>query len=721
MERPAKRVKISDVVPSTIRDAASRIVADLFGPERSITGQGEQDNPPFVPAPAVHIHELRHRSPHSEAQRRPRQHLPRQAGVDLAPRAPQEIDTTSIADTAITDAGSTIPSIVAVATDATVVSLASESVTAPAATEATSVINTITADTSQSVLASATSAPADITAVITASTSQSAVAPITPSSFNTTSIAVTSSSSPAVTISSSPSVTSSGSLSVTSSGSPAVTSSGSLNVISSGSVEITSSGSLAITSSNSRTITVTQASTLQVSTINGTLVTYTNTQATLKSVGSSSSNKLTITTDRTTTRSGSGLATRTGSGTGSGSTRTSGSVRASGSIGASGSGKGSSAGATATDSSDSSQVGIIATAPATTTDYYQSGSAGQGGATASTTITSSSAASSSASSGSGSESSGPGLSPAQQQTIGGVVGGVAGIAVVLVVLLFVLKWYRSRLKNQGRLPEQLAAQASNRGISHGDNMSMSQRSSGVPLAAAIASSFKRMRPQSQGSGLAASTAPDSEKGFQRIAGRKIPTVLGPGTGPRGDGFGGNYGAFEKDIAAGPGDGLATHERNLASTSFYRDSGGSFGGQDTSSAPTSPTFLAFPAPGRTQHRDFARSPQSNPNLPQQSSDLNLGHSSRPEGYAAIRASPARTPVMNSPSSSSIALPIQHMTALEHDKDAPPTPQIPAGLGLQVPGSRDGVGRSLASQDGSRVSRVSRSSHGSRGGRFVENIV
>jgi hypothetical protein len=56
-----------------------------------------------------------------------------------------------------------------------------------------------------------------------------------------------------------------------------------------------------------------------------------------------------------------------------------------------------------------------------------------------------------------------------------------------------------------------------------------------------------------------------------------------------------------------------------------------------------------------------------------------------------------------------LPIQQTPAIMDD--APPLPPTP---GMLFPTPRDGIGRSLASQDGSRVSRSSGRS------RFAENI-
>ena len=322
----------------------------------------------------------------------------------------------------------------------------------------------------------------------------------------------------------------------------------------------------------------------------------------------------------------------------------------------------------------------------------------------SSTTSSGAAASSSDSSGSGA-SAGPGLTPQQQQVVGGVVGGVAGLAVVLLVLLVVLRWYRRRLKSRGELPEQIAA----RELPSGPlDPSMSQRSSAVPLTSQLASSLRRFRPvssQTQATTMTASTVPESERGFQRIAGRKIAPVLGSG----GDGYGGNYGAFEKETAAGPSH--SRNERSLAGSSFYRDSGGFYGGKGTESPtyPPSPTTATTGAKSRhaagpSISRDFARSPDDEPNPSQVSLP-----SKRPEGVAALRPSPARTPVTVSPASS-IRLPIQQNPTV--DDDAPPVPQ------LVVPPANDGIGRTLLREDGSRISTRSRSTgHGSR---FAENI-
>ncbi|KAK6371311.1 hypothetical protein LTS17_009042 [Exophiala oligosperma] len=362
--------------------------------------------------------------------------------------------------------------------------------------------------------------------------------------------------------------------------------------------------------------------------------------------------------------------------------------------------------------------------PTYSSDTFNSGAASTGYLpggivqTGSPTETAGSAASSSPSSKSESGSGSPGLSPAQQQVVGGVVGGIAGIALALAILLVVLRWYRRRLKSRGQLPEQIAARQL--GGNSGHDYPMSQRSSNTPFAAAVAHNLRRLRPHSiqtnatTATGATDFSAKDSERGFQRIAGRKIAPVLSSG----GDPYGGNYGAFEKETEAGASDPLYNTDSRLAGASFYRDHDGFYGGKGNHSPtfPPSPTTAATGGRAGDLHlggsglgsmaRDFAGTIGSG-----SGSQVSLNTPSRPEGIAVMRPSPARTPVTLSPAASSIRLPIQQAPTL--DEDAPPVP-----TGLLVPGQmqRDGVGRSLASQDGSHVSRSS----GRSGTRFVENM-
>ncbi|KEF58561.1 uncharacterized protein A1O9_06487 [Exophiala aquamarina CBS 119918] len=423
--------------------------------------------------------------------------------------------------------------------------------------------------------------------------------------------------------------------------------------------------------SSEHTVTVTATSTFEVSLINGTVI---------------------VTSSRDTTTTKTGTIRVTASLTSSSAEYTFGQL---------------------TETTTSIDDGSIYNAPSTS---YFTGVANTGVA-GSPTASSPSSATSDSNSGSG--GSGPGLTPQQQTVVGGVVGGVAGIALSLVIVLFLLRWYRRRLKSRGELPEQIAARELT--DASGPSYPMSQRSSTTPLAAAVVHNLRRLRPHSNQTvdtsitGTTDLSVRDSERGFQRIAGRKIAPVLAGG----GDPYGGNYGAFEKETGASPENPQPNQGRGLSSASFYRDSDGFYGGNGAHSPtfPPSPTTATtgartadLPTIGSASStRDFAE-----PSMPMatSTSQISLNSPSRPDGFAVMRPSPARTPVTLSPAASSIRLPIQQPATLADDAPPLPVPLSVPILGMQ----RDGVGRSLASQDGSRVSKSS----GRSAGRFVENM-
>lgn len=285
------------------------------------------------------------------------------------------------------------------------------------------------------------------------------------------------------------------------------------------------------------------------------------------------------------------------------------------------------------------------------------------------------------------------------EVVGGLLGGVAGLAVILLVILSVLRMYRKRLAARGQLPEQIAARSVAPG-GPGTTNPMTQRPPRNSLGAAFLSSAKRLRPQSSATTATAVTkasVPESERGFQRIAGRKIAPVIGSGS----DQYGGNYGAFERDGAAGPA-GVATRdtsdkevETGLADSSFYRDSRGFYGGRGEYCDPVSPTLVSSSQGQHTRGstRDFANTESIGEDPRERTSTL--------DSYAVMRPSPARTPVTNSPAASSLRLPIQQGPSME--PGAPPTPALPPHLAQR---RQDAVGRSLASQDGSTRSTRSR---------------
>jgi hypothetical protein len=318
------------------------------------------------------------------------------------------------------------------------------------------------------------------------------------------------------------------------------------------------------------------------------------------------------------------------------------------------------------------------------------------------------ATSSGSSGGGGGGGGGSSLTPMQQQVVGGVVGGVAGVALVLVIVLFVLRWYRRRLKARGELPEQIAAREIAGDMSGGEAYPMSQRSSTTPFAATVTQGLRKFRPHSAqtfgttATGLTDASIPESERGFQRIAGRKLAPVLSSG----GDQYGGNFGAFEKDVAGPSGAPDLPTERGLSGASFYQDNKGFYGGRGTSTPndiPSSPTMATGSRTGTAPSvRDSAALRGGSVH---NSSQASIATASRPEGFAVMRASPARTPVTASPAASSIRLPIQQAPSMA--VGTPPMPVMPV---------HDAVGRTLASHDGSHISRSS----GRSVGRFVENV-
>lgn len=267
-------------------------------------------------------------------------------------------------------------------------------------------------------------------------------------------------------------------------------------------------------------------------------------------------------------------------------------------------------------------------------------------------------------------------SPNTPQVVGGIVGGVAGLAVILLVILFYLRRYRQQLRHRGEL---LGIDRPERDPTHATSM----RSSQTPLVAAVAAPFKKLRPGSSQTTTTAETG-TSDRAFQRVAGRKIETVLSSG----GDGYGSNYGAFQKQVGIDKETGATSSSlaeaQPLAGMSFYRDNTDldCGHGSGTSTPTDGQPRLA------TGYRDFADS-------------LNEAcvRGPSPDGVAFMRPSPARSPVTTSAGPSSqlgSQTPGNTMSS-----ETPPTPSVPPRFMV------DGLGRSLVSQDGSRGSRFTES--------------
>ncbi|KAK0742264.1 hypothetical protein B0T21DRAFT_282049 [Apiosordaria backusii] len=145
--------------------------------------------------------------------------------------------------------------------------------------------------------------------------------------------------------------------------------------------------------------------------------------------------------------------------------------------------------------------------------------------------------------------SGPGLTPeARNAVVGGVVGSVAGIAIVALVLMFFLKWR----KQQGRGIMLLGDGDStirDRGLGSGPSSGPSGgagRMSQLGFPFAIPSALSKLNGNRA---IEAPPAEPQEKGFYRISGRKLVSVLESG-----------------------GDGYSDPDpHNSVGTSYYRDS------------------------------------------------------------------------------------------------------------------------------------------------------
>ncbi|KAF2729188.1 hypothetical protein EJ04DRAFT_76783 [Polyplosphaeria fusca] len=138
------------------------------------------------------------------------------------------------------------------------------------------------------------------------------------------------------------------------------------------------------------------------------------------------------------------------------------------------------------------------------------------------------------------------------QTVGAVIGSLAGAALILAVLLFLLKRHK---QNQRRGALQLPAD--NDGDSQplpAAGQQMATRSSFTPAGAAAF--FSRFSGASRST---AETSTTTERGFQRISGRKLPSAF-------------SEGMTSEQFARGEG--------TLSGSSFYRDDTGFYGGIGT---------------------------------------------------------------------------------------------------------------------------------------------
>jgi hypothetical protein len=121
--------------------------------------------------------------------------------------------------------------------------------------------------------------------------------------------------------------------------------------------------------------------------------------------------------------------------------------------------------------------------------------------------------------------------------VGSVVGSVAGLALILFLLFYYLRRRGLFMGKMGR-PTMLGDAASGAGAGAGSREMVERRESNAPLftASYLAPAFMKRWRQSTAttrSGSTVDSAP-SERGFQKISGRKLPPVFTHG----GDGYGG---------------------------------------------------------------------------------------------------------------------------------------------------------------------------------------
>lgn len=233
--------------------------------------------------------------------------------------------------------------------------------------------------------------------------------------------------------------------------------------------------------------------------------------------------------------------------------------------------------------------------------------------------------------------------------VGGVVGSVAGVALLLLLILFLFR-RRNQQKGTQALPPSLDS---------GAREVAERRTSKDPLfgASYLAPAFVKRWRQSTMSTKTESTVSStpSERGFQKISGRKIPPVLTHG----GDGFGG----------ASTGD-SPTIPDSLIGLSPLSPS--SPGGPLSSPSHAPPTATPFGMP----------------------LDTNVTREAGEENVTPTRPRQAHIPV-----SSSVNFSCPTTVTPSH-----PIPQPQSAI--PVASRKDPLGRSLPSFDGSRDSRGSR---------------
>ncbi|KAL2042996.1 hypothetical protein N7G274_004054 [Stereocaulon virgatum] len=348
-----------------------------------------------------------------------------------------------------------------------------------------------------------------------------------------------------------------------------------------------------------------------------------------------------------------------------------------------------SSGLTATPTLDSSaSLSIASQSSASAASVASNTGVGVGGIGGSNIGT---APTSTPSSGSG---SGNNNAPPTPVLVGGIVGGVAGLVMVLMIVLLFFRWRRNQ-SGQRRIISPPLPQTIGQGSGpQSGSGTMTQRSSTAPIVGGILGRMRPLSSQTARTAATTDTAP-SERGFQKLSGRKLPSVLASGgdgygdnaagtstgsTGPistqRSPGMAVNQGPFAA-LAPGLRPSQPSPSHSLSGSSFYRDSQGFYGGI----VPDIEKTESFSSPVSSSPTTIAPLSAAAGSLP------------RRDEIANMRPGPARTPVINQPGQVPGPPPQQPS----------PRPRGPPGPVADFPRVRDGLGRSHPSQDGSRGSR------------------
>ena len=240
--------------------------------------------------------------------------------------------------------------------------------------------------------------------------------------------------------------------------------------------------------------------------------------------------------------------------------------------------------------------------------------------------------------------------PATPKIVGGVVGSVAGVALILFLLFYYLRRRGFFMGKMGR-PTMLGDAAAGAGAGARSREVVERRESNDPLftASYLAPAFMKRWRQSTAttrSGSTVDSAP-SERGFQKISGRKLPPVFTHG----GDGYGGGLDGDSPTITGFPATSPASGP--IGSPSFY--------------APPPAQPYGMPLDSNYTREVEEHTPPAQPN-------------------------PVHLPISNAVS---VATPI---TVTPAQPIAQPQSAVPF-----APPRPDGLGRSLHSFDGSRSSR------------------